>query len=505
MGEPITIKGAFFGNSRDESYITLAGAQPTGTSYLSWKHNEIIFRLPEFGEAGLIYVYVNGKKSNGVLFTNQATLPSRVLDNAAGTGPVIIAIAPQAGAIGSLINITGTGFGNARGNGGVFFPWNAEMSAFAPIEAMVQEFAEVSEFEFGYELWTDKEIRVRIPDGAASGDMEVRTARGNSFPRVFDIAGRPGSKTFRDKRSYTMSYSVDVRVGEAATPNSLYLWIPRPAVSAAQRNIEILASNVEPFVDRFRGTSLFKLDNLSANSTMQVRISWKTDVYSVETTILPHTIRQETQSPFNGTYTQSTAQLPSDNPRIKNQAAAIVGRERNPYLKAQRMYEWMLASNFVWENQLEGDVFTMLDTKQADSYLAALLYCALLRSVEVPCQPVAGVLVNRNRQTMHHYWVEFWIDGFGWVPVDPAMGAGAIPAPFGIQANRAAYYFGNIDSQRIAFSRGFINLSPMDPRGRTVAPQRSFSLQNIREEVVGGIESYSSLWGDITITGIYAQ
>jgi hypothetical protein len=85
------------------------------------------------------------------------------------------------------------------------------------------------------------------------------------------------------------------------------------------------------------------------------------------------------------------------------------------------------------------------------------------------------------------------------------MGAGAIPASFTVYPDRVNFYFGNIDSHRIAFSRGFINLSPMDPRGRTVAHSRSYSMQNLWEEVIGGIESYSSLWGDITITGIYAQ
>jgi transglutaminase-like putative cysteine protease len=110
---------------------------------------------------------------------------------------------------------------------------------------------------------------------------------------------------------------------------------------------------------------------------------------------------------------------------------------------------------------------------------------------------------------MSHYWAEFWIDGFGWIPVDPAMGAsaqhnGAVPASFVINENQISY-FGNIDNQRIAFSRGFTVLSPMDPRGLTVTHGRSYSLQNLWEEVIGGIESYTSLWGDITITGIYVQ
>jgi transglutaminase-like putative cysteine protease len=504
MGEPVTIRGAFFGNDREGSFITIAGSWPTSMSYLDWRDDEIRLRIPEFGEAGLVHVHVKGRKSNGVLFTNQATLPKQIQGIETGLGPRIATVTPQSGSIGSPITITGTGFGNSRGSSGVYFPWSAQMSASAPAEAWVQEFAEVSEADFGYELWNDREIRVRVPDGATGGNIEIRTARGDSSPVFFDLAGRPGTKTFLGKRSYTIAFSVALRVGEAEKTNTMYLWVPRPVVSSAQRDMELLFSNIEPFVDGYRGTSLFKLDNLAANSEARVSLSWKIDVYGVETAVLPQSIRQLANSPVSAAYTQHSPQFPAADPRIKNQAQAILGRERNPYIKAQRIYQWFLGNDMVWETQVGGDIFSVMETKQVDPYFATLLYCTLLRSEGIPCIPVAGVLVDRNQQTMHHYWVEFWIDGFGWIPVDPAMGAGAVPPSFNTNPNRASYYFGNIDNQRIAFSRGFTGLSPMDSRSRTVTRGRSYSLQNLWEEVVG-IDYYTSLWGDIIITGMYVQ
>jgi transglutaminase-like putative cysteine protease len=509
MGEPVTIRGSFFGSERNESYVTIAGTPPTSRSYLDWNDNEITVRIPEFGEAGLVYVYVNNKKSNGVLFANQATLPTQIRGGG-GVGPRIVSITPPSGLIGAPLTITGTGFGGSRGNGGVFFSWIAENQGSAPLEARLQEFTEVAESEFGYELWTDREIRIRVPDGAISGNMEVRNERGVSPPMVFALSGRPGTKTLSNKRSYTLNYSVSVKVGEAESPNTMYLWIPRPADSSAQRNTELLLSSVEPFIEKYRGISLYKMDNLVAGRDIQIRLAWKVDVYSIATSIQAQSVRQESPSPMNEAYTQRTPQFPADDVRMKNQAVAIVGRERNPYLKAQKIYEWITGETLSWVNQAEGGIFNVLETKQTDSYLSALLYCTLLRAADVPCQPVAGILINRDRQTMNHYWAEFWVDGFGWVPVDPAMGAaakhdGAVPASFVMNETQTDSYFGNIDSQRIAFSRGFTGFSPMDPRGRTVTRNRSYSLQNLWEEVIGGIESYSSLWGDITITGIYVQ
>ena len=504
MGEPLIIKGVNFGRERDVSYVTIAGAQPTGTSYLDWQDNEITIKVPEFSEAGLVYAHVKGRKSNGMLYANQATLPIQTIETANGQGPRISSITPQTGAIGTLISITGTGFGNTRGNGGVFFSWNAQKPVSAPAEALFQEYIAASESDFGIELWTEREIRAYVPDGAVSGNVEVRTSRGSSSPLLIDLANRPGTKTFHDKRSYIVSVSVSVQTGATEIPNTLYLWVPRPAASSSQRNTELLSSSMEPFIDNYKGTSLFKLENLPSSGEKRLNLMWKTDVYSIETAVRLYSIRQEANSPARDVYTRSTAQLPADDPRVKNQAMAILGREPNAYTKAQRIYEWML-KEFVFSPESKGDIFTALDKKQADFYTAALVYCALLRSAGIPCLPIAGVLVSRNQQTMNHWWAEFWIDGFGWIPADPVMGAGAIPAQFGDAPNKASYYFGNIDSQRIAFSRDFSSLAQMDPRGRTVTHNRSYSLQNLWEEAVGGIESYTSLWGDITITGMYAQ
>jgi len=507
MGEPVTITGAFFGSERGESsFVTIAGAQPTNMSYLGWQDSAITFRTPEFGEAGLIYVHVKGKKSNGALFANQATLPRRVLDSELGQAPRITSIAPPTGHIGTQVSITGTGFGSSRGASGVFFSWNAEIPASIPVEARVPEFAEVSETEFGYELWTEREIRVHVPDGAISGNVEVRTGRGNSMPVFFEVTGKPGNKTYLDKRSYTIYQTVNIRVDDAELPNTMYLWVPHPAGSASQRNVILLSSSMEPYVTNYRGTSLFKLDDMTSRSEEHISLIWKVDVYGVETSIRPQAIRRETVSPISGTFAQSSAHHPSEDIIIKEQAAAILGRESNPYLRAQKIYEWMIHQFEFSQDQTGGNIFSALERKQADSYMAALLYCTLLRSVGIPCLPVAGVLVNRERQTMNHWWAEFWIDGFGWIPVDPAMGAGAVPETFAADIEHpAAFYFGSIDSQRIAFSRGFNNISPMDARGRTVTHSRSYSLQNVWEEAVGGINSHSSLWGAITITGMYAQ
>jgi hypothetical protein len=332
-GDVLTITGERFGNERDQSYVTIAGSSPTNSSYLSWRDDQILLRLPDFGESGLVYVLARGRKSNGALFSNQLTLPKPPREDETGQEPRIIEVNPRSAPVGSLISITGNNFGNSRDRGGVFFSWKAESRSPAPEDAREPAFIDASETEFGYEIWNDREIRLRVPDGAVSGSLEVRSRRENSRPVHFEVSGMPGTKTFRDKRSYTINCSVNVKVGEAGGSNTLYLWVPHPVVSASQRNIGLLSRNAEPFVENYRGTSLYKLDNLVSGSDVQIDVSWQVEVYAVETAVLPQSIKQETNSPA-AAHSQSSSLIPSDDPLIKDQVNALVGRERNPYLKA---------------------------------------------------------------------------------------------------------------------------------------------------------------------------
>ncbi|MCL2805058.1 MAG: IPT/TIG domain-containing protein [Treponema sp.] len=514
MGEVITLNGSNFGSARNESYVTIAGIAPTSSSYYVWQDELIMVRVPELGESGLVYVHSNGRRSNAVLFSNSAVVPRPVEGEELGLQPRITSINPQAGAPGTLITISGNNFGISRESslqsiGGVFFSWDYESGTFNPYVVREPEFIEVSEMEAGYDSWSAREIRIRLPDGAVSGNLEVRTPHGRSRPVFFDISGKPGHKNFKDKRSYTINYSVDIRVLDASRPNTLYLWIPKPITSSSQRNVSLVSRSAEPFIENHRGVSLFKLDNLGSGANQSISLSYRVEVYSVETGIRPASVRQET-SALSAMHTQSTDLIPANNQRIRSAVSSIIGREQNPYLRARLLYDWFLNNIEITEAPSSANVITALEERKADSYTAALLYTAMARNAGIPCVPLAGVLIDRNSNTFRHYWTELWINNFGWLPVDPAMGSGSVTietvsGQTQTAQQRANFYFGNTDNMRIAFSRGELVLSQMENRGRLVSHPQSYSIQNIWEEASGGLESYSSLWGDIIISGIYIQ
>lgn len=503
MGEILTIRGTGFQHERGDNRVSISGSSPTASSYIEWSDTRIAVRVPDFGESGLVYVHVGGKRSNAALFTNRASVPLPISSNEEGIGPRASNLDQSSAMIGGAVTISGKNFGAARENGEVLFSWDAETPPSAPAAVRAPDWVAVSDHEFGYELWSDREIRVRVPDGASSGNLVVKTSRGISDPLFLELMDKPGTKIFKEKRTYAFNYSVEVQVSRVSGPNTLYLWVPQPVSSPSQRNRQLVSRSLDPFVENHRGTSLFQLKDLEAGSSTRISLAYIVDTYTVETQIKPSLVKRGIPGPVRSAYTLSNPLIPADDKEITKLAEKLVGKERNPYLQARKLYDWLVLSAGIGTEPFDGGPLEIPVAKKADPYSASLLFCALARSLGIPSLPVSGFVVDRNRASFRHWWAEFWLDGFGWIPVDPAFGAGAVPSGLTLRADKSDYYFGNMDNQRIIFSRGFADLSPMDPRGRIVARPKVWALQNLWEESVGALDSYSSLWNDITVSGIY--
>jgi hypothetical protein len=511
-GDIVTISGKYFGEAGEQSYITIAGERPTTSSYVQWHDDTIQVRITRPGVSGLVYVFVEGRQSNGVVFSDREAIPQRPVDTAVKSGPTITAVNPKTVSPGEILTITGGGFGVSRENAGVFFTWDITGQAAGAV-------LPASAFEGGYESWGEHEIRVRVPDGAGSGVVQVvlTDENGQEYQPsdlvvpgsqiTLDISQSRGKKLLREGREYIVTLSADVIARDASLPNTLFLAIPQPVQTASQQITRNLSRSSEPFAKNYRGTTLYKLSDMRPGAAAQISVSYLVSVYTVETTVAQTALTQDGKLPVYRSYLGTTPFIPAGNPDIQAKAAAIAGRERNPYAKAQIIYRTLLRELSVNPAEETGQVsdaaLQALKTGAADSFGASLLFCALCRAAGIPAAPYAGVLVNTDRSTAKHYWAAFWLDGLGWLPVDIVFGAGFIPDGWTRRTDYAAWYFGNMDNQRIAFSFGETTLSPIDNNGRVVGRDRSYALQNIWEEATGGLEAYSSLWSDVSISGVY--
>ena len=504
-GGSVTLEGRNFGESRGESRVEVDGVSPTASSYISWSPTKITLRLPPGADSGLVYVVTKHGRSNAKLFMNRSRLPVPPKgDVQSSSGPFITSLSSESGPIGSLLVISGLNFGSNRERGSVTFSWNPEDTASGPEDKEAANTVVNAEADLGYELWSDKEIRVRVPDGAASGGVFVNSGRGKSNALFFSITGLPGIKTYKDRRSYSISYSVNVTKIKASGPNELYLWVPRPIESASQRLARILTQEPAPFVPEYRGSSLYHFVDLTTAQDLVVSQSFLVQTFGIESSVDPDKIvKPESPPALMTAYTQADDLIPSAAPEITALAKKIVQGEKNPWRGARLVYDY-LQKNLVWhESPNSAKPLAALQAKRADSTAYALVASSLLRAAGIPALPIQGYLVDPSRKAIRHAWVEFYVYGLGWLPMDPILGTGASPGGLSIAFEDRSRYFGNLDNRRIAFSRGYTLLSPMSQAGRRASPAKPFALQSFFEEATGSLDAYSSFWSEVEVSGLY--
>jgi hypothetical protein len=141
-------------------------------------------------------------------------------------------------------------------------------------------------------------------------------------------------------------------------------------------------------------------------------------------------------------------------------AAKIVQSGQTPAEKARAIYEWIVR-NFRFDRSGDGwgrgDLKFALTQKRGNAIDFNTAFTALARASGIPARIVFGFKIPRGLTegniSEYHCWSEFWLDGFGWIPLDPIEGSR--------NPSTAAAWFGSLDAHRVAFTVGRdIRLAP---------------------------------------------
>lgn len=501
----MVITGKYFGGERNGGEVVIGGHSPVSSGYLDWSDSRISLRIPEDVSSGMVRVITKNGKSKGLLFTNKQQVPV-VLSGPGKPGqPYISTLEPEAGSVGTLLTVSGMNFGLQRGSSQVVFTWISGDETREYTEVDDSSLIPAMDYDLDYEQWSDREIQIWIPDGASSGHLLVITDKGRSNAVFVEIESAAGTKLFPEKRTYAVQYSMEVGSVSADGDNTLNLWIPQLVQAPEQREIQLVSQEPDPLFDNVNGVKLFNFENLSADKTYTIFQSFMVDRYSVETKVNITKVPRnyDTTRRLYKRYTSTDLVVPATDERIAKIGSSVVGRERNPYRKAREIYRYVLTRLQVDPEYQEYDILKAIDERKGNPYVYAVLFCALARSQGIPARPVAGYLVDRDLQAARHYWAEFYIETVGWIPVDPILGEGKIRVNIPPEVDPYAYFFGNLDFNHLALSKGLIDLNQMNPHGRAVMRTDIPSLQVIHEEATGALASYNAYWSDLEILGIY--
>ena len=151
---------------------------------------------------------------------------------------------------------------------------------------------------------------------------------------------------------------------------------------------------------------------------------------------------------------------------IKKLADSITKGKPTVLAKARAIYDWTCENMYrdpATRGCGKGDVCELLKKPGGKCTDISSVYIALARAAGVPAREVFGVRLGKKPQedvtTWQHCWVEFFLPGFGWVPVDPAdVRKAMLVEKLELQDAKTReyrdYFWGGIDPYRVKIAVG---------------------------------------------------
>lgn len=513
-GDTIVINGKGFGDVRDMNYVEIAGSKLTASSYISWTDECIKIVLPASVQDGLVVVGTANGRSKSALFANEVDIPVPVTRVQVSAKPTIISLSSEKLYVGDILTIKGTNFGDVKHDSKVLFSvdYSGKLeTASYKSPSMLEEFMiGASEETFDYVSWTNSEIMVHIPDGVCSGVVIVQVGNEKSEAKQITILKDAGTKKYTEKKLYLVEYSADIDDVVSSDSSTITLRCPIPSVSVLQPQTQVTEVSPEPVLMNYQNDMIHQLLKVKTGSPKSVfKQSFVIDVYGVTTNVNAGKIGtyKETNPNLLSIAARSDPLVKSDNEKIIALCNSIIGIEKNYYRRANLIYNYIIQNYTILQNlrKSDADPLEMLESGEGDAYDFAIIYTALLRAAGIPALTDSGILISQDLSSQTHWWTEFYIEKVGWIPCDIAIAAGLNYKNWGNDADEDSkvFYFGNLDSHHITFSRGWNQLKPFAADNKIVQQPRSYALQSIWEEASESIVKYSSYWSVPVVKGVY--
>ena len=501
IGDFLEIKGKNFGNNKGSSKVFVSSIDLLSRYIISWSDDSIKIVIPEKAGSGLVTIETNRGMSEPVVLVLNENVPF------IGTGaylpglPFIETISPSSGSAGSVVRIRGDNFGYSKNNSKILFSsiLSREKDTISG-DTVLDNFLEIPDVNI--QNWENKEILFYLPESVITGDVYVQNESGYSNAIYFEQSSSQSHIQYNNKKTYMFTQDLTLSRADNAGSLKANVWFPSPDNSNSQRNIINLPINQDISPGSCPGVNLYKTELGEDDQLLNFSQNTIIDIFEQNLQISTSDIvnQYDKNSPLYLQYTESTTLIPSTSERVKAVARSITRKKATNFDKAKAIYDYVLA-RLTYNSEVEIDSPELvIDTQEGDSKAYSLLFAALARSTGIPSRPINGILVDENNKSLNHWWVEFFIQGIGWFPLDPALADGMSWASE--KENLVEYYWGNIDNQHIAFSRGERKIPRLFPDG-FVYSNNDYSLLTQDVEIDSEIIDLRSLWSDVRITAIY--
>lgn len=291
-----------------------------------------------------------------------------------------------------------------------------------------------------------------IPICAALGLTPVAATTGK-----VPAAGAPASPRSGELKSRQIQFVYDAFYTHLPKEVEVFdFWLPLPSESLDQKITEMAVTSPydsDMAADESGNRIFHTRSGRRGGLPMQIKVKFRAERHEVRSGDLTHPLAVKPTPPANlATWLKADRLVPLDG-ETRTLSTQVTKEAKTPLLKARAIYDYVVRTmkpSVTVPGWGQGDLRFVLKEKGGTSLDISTAFVGLARAAGIPARNVLGFKIPEQSMdgtlTEYHAWAEFWLDGSGWIPVDPAM---AIVRP----ATRD-YYFGSLDPDRIQFSVG---------------------------------------------------
>ncbi|MBI5016223.1 MAG: transglutaminase domain-containing protein [Deltaproteobacteria bacterium] len=289
------------------------------------------------------------------------------------------------------------------------------------------------------------------------------------FPLVLLLAATGGVADAGDLAK-TRSGTVECRVDLSAQVRhqDVRLWLPYPTSDSDQviRDVKVTGDFADSavYTDRVHGTPMLyaRWDKGAANRTLT--LSFGVEREEVLRRDFPE--KEAAWDPRDyALYLAPTSLGPTDG-AVKQLADKITAGKTTVLEKAKAVYDWVCENTFRDPDTKgcgQGNVCKLLETPGGKCADLHSVFVSLTRAAGVPSREVFGLRLGKKPEEdvtgSQHCWAEFFLPGYGWVPVDAAdvrkaMLTEKLTLSDARTGELRAYYWGGIDAYRVKLAMG---------------------------------------------------
>lgn len=246
--------------------------------------------------------------------------------------------------------------------------------------------------------------------------------------------------------------SLKIKEESARLDKTIKVYLPVPNNAQQVKNVKIIKTEPEakfiaPFNSPIR--TVYFEEELKLNQQFMVEYSYETHMKYIEPD--PEEV-SEIQPSFN---TDELAPHIMFTPYIKELYKEIVGIEKNPLIKARKIYDFITTKI---KYSYVRKYFTILNIPEyaalnmkGDCGVQAILFITLCRYGGIPAKWQSGLYVTPYNVGAHD-WAQFYINPYGWIFADLSFGGSAYRKG---KIDRWNFYFGNLDPFRMPANSEF--------------------------------------------------